>query len=346
MKKVKSNREGSKKIGLTLGKFAPLHQGHQFMMETAIHEMDEVIVIIYDSPETINIPLPVRARWIRTLYPTVEVIEGWDGPLDIGDTPEIKQKQENYILGLLKGRKITHFYSSEFYGDHMSKALGAIDRRVDESREKYPISGTEVREDPYLKRNYVAPVVYADFITKVVFLGAPSTGKSTIAHQLAEEFQTVWMPEYGREYWEEHQVDRRLTKEQLVDLANGHIEREQQKIMKAKEYLFVDTNAITTYLFSQDYHGESHQELIQLADEASTGYDLVFLCEDDIPYEDTWDRSGAVHRSIFQKKIRADLLERKIPYFSLKGTLIQRIEKVKKVLQRFQKYDSLGRLFM
>jgi len=36
------------KCGLTLGKFAPLHQGHQYVIETALTEMDEVVLIIYD----------------------------------------------------------------------------------------------------------------------------------------------------------------------------------------------------------------------------------------------------------------------------------------------------------
>lgn len=59
--------------GLTLGKFAPLHKGHQLLIETALAEMDDVIVIIYDCPEVTNIPLPVRADWIRQLYPTVQL---------------------------------------------------------------------------------------------------------------------------------------------------------------------------------------------------------------------------------------------------------------------------------
>ena len=31
---------GLKKVGLTLGKFAPMHQGHQYVIETALAEMD------------------------------------------------------------------------------------------------------------------------------------------------------------------------------------------------------------------------------------------------------------------------------------------------------------------
>src|SRR6185436_20938493 len=113
------------KRGLTLGKFAPFHKGHQYLIETALAEMDELLVIIYDAPETTDVPLNVRANWIRSLYSQVKLIEAWDGPTEVGDTPEIKRAHENYILNTLKIRDITHFYSSEFYGEHMSLALGA-----------------------------------------------------------------------------------------------------------------------------------------------------------------------------------------------------------------------------
>lgn len=51
--------------GLTLGKYAPFHKGHQYVIETALAEMDEVTVIIYDAPETTFVPLSVRSRWIK-----------------------------------------------------------------------------------------------------------------------------------------------------------------------------------------------------------------------------------------------------------------------------------------
>ncbi|MGO4373116.1 adenylyltransferase/cytidyltransferase family protein, partial [Paenibacillus sp. MCAF20] len=99
--------ERERRIGLTLGKYAPFHKGHQYVVETALSEMDEVIVIIYDCPETIDIPLPVRAGWIRTLYPAVRVIEAWGGPNEVGYTPEIKAMHEQYVLGLLEDQRIT-----------------------------------------------------------------------------------------------------------------------------------------------------------------------------------------------------------------------------------------------
>ena len=320
------------RTGLTLGKFAPLHRGHQLLIEKALAENDRVIVMIYDCPETTPLPLPIRAEWIRHLYPAVEVIEAWDGPQEVGDTPEIMLRQEDYILTTLAGRKVDAFYSSEFYGDHVSRALGAEDCRVDPDRIAFPVSGTAIRENPFVHRSFIDPLVYRDLVTKVVFLGAPSTGKTTLAERMAREFGTVWMPEYGREYWEAHQVDRRLTREQLVEIAEGHLEREEQKILESDRFLFVDTDARTTRIFSRYYHGTAHPRLEELADQALSRYDLVFLCGDDIPYDDSWDRSGEVNRAWMQEQIRNDLMERGDPFVELRGSVEQRVARARDVI--------------
>ncbi len=324
--------------GLTLGKFAPLHKGHQLVIETALREMDEVAVIVYDCPESTPIPLPVRANWIKTLYPTVRIIEAWNGPTAVGDAPEIKQMHEDYVLNKLGVNGITHFYSSEFYGNHMSRALGAVNRIVDPDRRTVPISATAIRTDPYAFRNYLHPRVYRDLITNVVFLGAPSTGKTSIAARLAAEYDTVWMPEYGREYWERHQVNRRLTLDQLEEIARTHLEREEPLLADARRFLFTDTNALTTYIFSLYYHGAATPGLSEIADRATQRYDLVFLCGADIPYEDTHDRSGDMNRQTFQTQIVNDLNDRHVSYITLTGEMETRLKQVKATLDNYLKY--------
>jgi HTH-type transcriptional regulator, transcriptional repressor of NAD biosynthesis genes len=327
-----------KKVGLTLGKFAPLHQGHQYMIETALAETDHVIVVIYDVPEVTIIPLATRSDWIRKLYPTVEVIESWDGPTQNGDTPAIKRMHEEYMLNLLQGRSITHFYSSEFYGAHMSSALGAKNWIVDADRIKFPISGTAIRKDPFTNRAYMSDVVYKDLVTNIVFIGAPSTGKTTLVQALAKKYNTVWMPEYGREYWAEFQIDRRLTLEQLVEIAEGHIAREEKMLLEANRFLFTDTNAITTYIFSLYYYGRAHGRLQAMAELAEKRYDLVFVCDMDIPYDDTWDRSGEANRIEFHQQILKEMEQRKIPFTMLSGSVQDRLMQVEKVLGTFNKY--------
>jgi HTH-type transcriptional repressor of NAD biosynthesis genes len=53
------------KRGLTIGKFAPLHQGHQLLLETALAEMDELIMMIYNCPKITDIP---QHDWFAQLY--------------------------------------------------------------------------------------------------------------------------------------------------------------------------------------------------------------------------------------------------------------------------------------
>lgn len=328
--------------GLVLGKFAPLHKGHQLLIETACAENEQVILLIYNAPDVTTVPLPVRANWIRTLYPQVRIIEAWDGPLEIGDTPEIKKMHEDYILSRLQGEPIHAFYSSEFYGHHVSQALGAKDRRIDTYRNQLPISGTAVRNDPFANRHFLDPSVYRDLITKAVFLGAPSTGKTTLAQTLAETFNTTWMPEYGREYWDQHQQERRLTMEQLVEIAEEHRRREERQFLNANRIVFIDTDASTTYMFSMLYHGQAPARLIELSNAAANRYDIFFLCETDIPYDDTWDRSGDANRQVFQQLIKADLWQRRIPYITLTGDLERRVQTVSNVLHNFDRFASLS----
>lgn len=318
--------------GLVLGKFAPLHKGHQHLIQTAINACDIVYVVIYDSREIINIPLHIRADWIRHLYPNVIVIEAWDGPSESGKDPAIMKLQEDYLKRILPDT-ITHFFSSEWYGDHVSKALNAKNVTVDIKRKKYQISGTKIRKNPHIHREWLHPYVYKDFVSKVVFLGAESTGKTTIAHILSKIYKTSWMPEHGRDFWLKHKDNNGiLTQKQLAQLAREHIDLENDALIKAHKFLFVDTNAITTEMFSYFYHGNADPELVKLAHQAQERYDFWFVCGTDIPYEDDGTRNGARHRKKFQDKIIKDLENRGIEYTLLEGALDQRIQTVRKII--------------
>lgn len=335
--------------GLYLGKFAPLHKGHQYCIETALQEVDELFVLIYDEPDVTDIPLVTRAQWLRDLYPAVTVLEAWTAPTELGYSDHIKALHEKYVLRKLERRDVENidiFFSSEPYGEHMSEGLSAEDYRVDEERNEVPISATAIRnwlnDDRYREiEPWLHDRVYRDLVTNVAILGGPSTGKTTLAKALADTYETEWMPEFGREYWEEHAGDDgMLTVRQLNELAELHIERENEMLTEAGEYLFTDTNAITTGLFSKWYHNTIYEDLEYLMFENINRYDVLLLCDDDIPFEPEPGRGGRRGRQRLQRMNESWLDAHGVPYYRVSGSVEERVDRVQEILDGFNKWDA------
>jgi NadR type nicotinamide-nucleotide adenylyltransferase len=326
--------------GLVLGKFAPLHFGHCQVLDAAAAQTDQQVVVVYDSPEVTDIPLAIRSGWIRTLYPNAEVIEAWGGPSEVGLDPELQRIHEDFLLLVLRGRQISHFFSSEDYGEHVSKRLGAKDMRVDMNRQKHKISGTTIRNSTYENRNHIPDIVYKDLVRKIVFLGAPGTGKSTISEVCSKSFATPVMPEYGRTFWEQNNIERRLSVEQLVEIAKEHRARETALIGDSREFLFIDTDASTTAIFSDSYHQYVPDELRALALDCHQRYDLTFLCMPDFQYPDTEDRSGEANRDEFHLRTLDHLQTTRRPYIPLEGPVEKRLEVIKSVLANTRKFQN------
>ena len=144
----------NKKIGLTIGKFAPLHKGHQYLIETALEEMDEVYCVIYDT-DIIDIDVKNRAKWINRLYPDVKILFAYKSPKQYGLDVESVNIQIDYLKKIIKNIPVTHFYSSELYGEKVADILNIKNRIVDLKREKFPIAGTILRKDFKSKSNFL-----------------------------------------------------------------------------------------------------------------------------------------------------------------------------------------------
>ncbi len=149
------------KIGFTIGKFAPFHKGHQYLIETARKEMDKVIVVVYDT-DLIDVPTEKRADWIKKLYPDVEIKYAHNPPSQYGLDKESVNIQMEYLTKIIGEDKPTHFYSSEKYGASVANYMDIVDRRVDMERKTYPISATKVRNDVETNKKYLEDIVYKD----------------------------------------------------------------------------------------------------------------------------------------------------------------------------------------
>ena len=152
----------NKKIGFTIGKFAPLHKGHQYLIETALKEMDKMIVVVYDT-DLIDIETEKRAEWIKELYPNVEIKFAHNPPMQYGLDEESVKIQMEYLSKIIEDEQPTHFYSSEKYGASVAKYMNLIDRRVDEKRVNVPIRATMIRENIEANKKWMEDSVYKDY---------------------------------------------------------------------------------------------------------------------------------------------------------------------------------------
>ena len=149
----------NKKIGFTIGKFAPLHKGHQLVLETALKEMDEVSCVVYDT-DIIDINVKQRAEWIKKLYPKVHILYAYDSPKQYGLDEKSVNIQMKYLSNLIKEIPVTHFYSSEPYGEKVANYLKIKNRTVDLEKKSIPVNATMIRDNYEDNRNYLENLVY------------------------------------------------------------------------------------------------------------------------------------------------------------------------------------------
>ena len=72
-------------------------------------------------------------------------------------------------------------------------------------------------------------------LVKVVLFGPESSGKTTLSRQLARYYNTVWAPEFAREYLQEKWNNERKTCEQsdLLPIAVGQMNLENRSAVAA-----------------------------------------------------------------------------------------------------------------
>ena len=89
-------------------------------------------------------------------------------------------------------------FSSEGYGAQLALWFDATHLPVDADRTAVPISGTAVRADLAAGWAWLAPATRAGLTTRVVLVGAESTGTTTIARLLARIFRRLDPPALTR----------------------------------------------------------------------------------------------------------------------------------------------------
>ena len=162
-------------------------------------------------------------------------------------------------------------------------------------------------------------------VNRVAILGAESSGKSILAEALAARFDTVWVPEYLREFVDTHQ--RVPREEEQILIARTQLQRESEYAQRAKTWLFCDTSPLMTAIYSRHYFKHADPALEAL--EQSHVYDFTLVTAPDFPWSsDGLQRESAAVRQLIHEELLRILDEREMPFLLVEGDLAERVEQV------------------
>lgn len=161
-------------------------------------------------------------------------------------------------------------------------------------------------------------------VRRVAILGAESTGKSTLAEALATHYDTVWVPEYLREFVETH--GRTPRADEQFHIAATQVAREEAAQAQLQDgLLFCDTTPLMTAVYSYHYFTAPNAELAALA--ASRCYNFTLVAAPTNPWVgDGLMRDGDTVRQTVHRLLIAALQEAGIPYLLVEGDVAQRVQ--------------------
>lgn len=346
--------EKSYKNGLILGKFMPFSKGHQYLIESALAKCDKLTVLVCTlTSEPISGEL--RYQWVKDTFPTVNVVHVTKNiPLRLNDlTPKFTYDGHDYCdeyfwsvwIDIIKDacQDIDVIFTSEQYGFELVQRfyLGTgfmINHElVDIARERFPISGSDIRKNPLVNWKYIPDNVKSYFVKKIAIVGPESVGKSTITKRLATTYHTSYVPEYGREFTNDKNMSldtKEFTLDDISKIAAGHLFREEEALKNAGDcgLFFSDTETITTEIWSEIYFGKTPQWLRELNKVQPYKYDMYFLLTPEVPWVDDGTRylSNQEERWSHYEKLRDALEKRNLPYAIVDGADYE--ERFKKIV--------------
>lgn len=179
-------------------------------------------------------------------------------------------------------------------------------------------------------------------IIKIAICGPECTGKTTLAKQLAEHFNTVCIPEFAYNYLQQKKDvnQKKYQKEDLLPIAFGQTNLENEGLKSAKTLLFTDTNLMVTKVFSDIQYGDTDPVLEKAAKKHK--YDLFFLTDIDVPWQKNDLRDTPTDREKTLQVFEENLIKFNKPYIKIAGSKEKRFQKAVALVSNFIESKKLG----
>lgn len=269
------------------GKFYPPHAGHLHLLRTALLERGQVVVLCLGSAGDSLSP----AARLTALIEDAEAAgldpgrivgrAGYDEvPYDLSDEAVWAGHVAIFAAHLLDCPTADLLVTSETYGPELARRLGLRHLACDPARRVVPASAAAIRADALAAWPQLGPGTRRMLATRVVLLGAESSGTSTVAAELTARLRARGGPwtqvrlveEYGRVLTRQKQLAHAAqtgvmplsvewTADDFVEVVREQAAREEAAAAAGGPVLVCDTDAFATPIWERRYLGDENATL-------------------------------------------------------------------------------------
>jgi HTH-type transcriptional regulator, transcriptional repressor of NAD biosynthesis genes len=259
---------------LLVGKFLPVHRGHVALFLAARQTCDRTTIVLtrrWDDP----IPWDVRWRWLVETCPWARVVVA---DTVAGSRASAPASHAAWIAQLRQlAPDVTHVLSGDPDQSNIAGEIGAAFVHLDRTSDE--VSGKRIRENPWQHWDLIAAAARPWFVKTVALVGGESVGKSTLAEQIANVYDTSWVDEYGRTF------TTGVPHHQWTELDALLVTDAQQLLIadakwRARGLCISDTEAIVTAIWTEWLRQPVPAHVWEVA--ARQPIDLYLLCEPDL----------------------------------------------------------------
>jgi NadR type nicotinamide-nucleotide adenylyltransferase len=179
-------------------------------------------------------------------------------------------------------------------------------------------------------------------IKKVVIIGPESTGKSTLSELLAQHFETLWCPEFAREYLLTNGTN--YSYDDLLVIAKGQLALEDEYLFMLENQslpllengghipLFIDTDMYVMKVWCEFVFGQCHPFILEQA--VKRQYDLYLLCNTDLPWtkDELREYPDLESRKTLYRMYKDIMMNQPVPWVEITGDHDERLEKAIKAV--------------
>lgn len=319
--------------GFILGKFLPLHKGHLELIDFALNHCDLLYIIICFSPKE-SICGAIRMQWLQKELQHLENVVLISFPYKENVLPNTSDSSRTVSKKWAEALKIIIpnvdvVFSSEPYGSYLAEYMNIKHILFDQKRLIVPVSGSQIRKQPFRYWDYIADAAKSYFIKKISIVGSESTGKSTLAKKLARYFNTNFVPEMAREIMEK---TNDCTFRHLEQIATLHANTIRKEGIKANKLLFLDTDINITksysrFLFNKDLHVDSWINETNKAD-------LYLFLTPDCPYIQDGTRLTETERNKLSLFHIEELKKNNFNFITISGDWDERFDSAVEIIKK------------